>query len=192
MKLTERTRIKNHPERAVPNEAAEILSAGMVAHLGFVQDGQPYVIPLSYHYDASHPDRMYLHGSVRSRALELVGNGDPVCVTVTLVDGLVYSRKAMNHSMNYRSVVLLGKARAVTDDLEKFAVFDKMVRRYFPDRTLDQDYNHPPAADLGATSVVEVLIEEWNAKARRGGPTGPDDDDAGALGSAGVVDLREV
>ncbi len=192
MKLTERTQIKNHPERAVPEEAVEILSAGMVAHLGFVQDGQPYVIPLTYQYDAAQPDRIYLHGSVRSRALELIANGDPVCVTVTLVDGLVYSRKAMNHSMNYRSVVVLGKARAVTGESEKSALFDKMTRRYFRDRTLGQDYNHPSVADLGATAVVEVQIEEWSAKARRGGPTGPDDDDSGALGTAGVIDLREV
>ncbi len=192
MKLTERTRIKNHPERAVPEEAVEILSAGMVAHLGFVQDGQPYVIPLSYHYDAAQPDRLYLHGSTRSRALELVANGDPVCVTVTLVDGLVYSRKAMNHSINYRSVVLLGKARAVAGESEKYQLFEKMVKRYFPGRSSDSDYSHPPTADLGATAVVEVQIEEWNAKARRGGPTGPDDEDSGAPGSAGVIDLREV
>ena len=192
MKLTERTRINIHPERAVPEEAVEILSAGFVAHLGFVQDGQPYVIPLSYHYDIDQPDRMYLHGATRSRALELIANGDPVCVTVTLVDGLVYSRKAMNHSINYRSVILLGKARPVTGETEKFELFDKMVQRYFPDRTLDQDYNHPPPADLGATALVEVQIEEWNAKARRGGPTGPDDNKSDALGSAGVIDLREV
>ncbi len=125
MRLTERTRIKNHPERAVPNEAVEILSAGMVAHLGFVEDGQPYVIPLSYHYDAARPDCLYLHGSIRSRALELIADGDPVCVTVTLVDGLVFSRTAMNHSINYRSVVLLGKAKAVTDESEKFRLFEE-------------------------------------------------------------------
>ena len=191
MQTSERTRIKNHPERAVPEEAAEILSNGLVAHVGFIEDGLPYVIPLSYHYDGQNPDRIYLHGSVRSRALELLANGAPVCVTVTLTDGLVYSRKAMNHSMNYRSVVLFGTAREVTDHDEKYALFDQMVQRYFPDRLLERDYNPPPASDLGVTALVEVRIEEWNAKARRGGPTGPDDDNKDAPGSAGYTTFRE-
>ena len=191
MQTSERTRIKNHPERAVPEEAAEILSNGLVAHVGFIEDGLPYVIPLSYHYNGQNPDRIYLHGSVRSRALELLANGAPVCVTVTLTDGLVYSRKAMNHSMNYRSVVLFGTAREVTDHDEKYALFDQMVQRYFPDRLLERDYNPPPASDLGVTALVEVQIEEWNAKARRGGPTGPDDDNKDAPGSAGYTTFRE-
>ena len=192
MKVTERTTIRIHPERAVPEEAVEILSAGMVAHVGIVEDGQPLVIPLSYHYDPSNPDLLYLHGGIKSRIMANLANGAPVCVTVTLLDGLVYSRKAMNHSMNYRSVVLLGKARAITDRQEKFDLFDQMVHRYFGNRSLETDYNPPPAADLGATALVEVTIEEWNAKARRGAPTGPDDDSDDAAGSAGVIDLREL
>ncbi len=191
MQTSERTRIKNHPERSVPEEAAEILSAGYVAHVGFIEDGLPYVIPLSYHYDSENPEKLYLHGSVRSRALEVMGGGAPVCVTVTITDGLVYSRKAMNHSMNYRSVVLFGTAREVTDHDEKFALFDKMVQRYFPDRLLERDYNPPPASDLGVTSLVEVQVEEWSAKARRGGPTGPDDDNPEASGSAGYTTFQE-
>lgn len=192
MQQTERTRIRNHPERAAPEQAAEILSRGQVAHVGFVEDGMPYVIPLSYHYDEDAPGSIYLHGSIRSRAMDALGSGAPVCVTVTLTDGLVYSRKAMNHSMNYRSVVLFGKGREVTDEGEKFDLFDAMVRRYFPGRTVGEDYNAPPPADLGVTALVEVAIEEWNGKRRVGPPTGPDDDDADALGSAGVVELREV
>ena len=192
MQTSERTRIKNHPERSVPEEAAEILSAGFVAHVGFIEDGLPYVIPLSYHYDSENPEKLYLHGSVRSRAMELLATGAPVCVTVTLTDGLVYSRKAMNHSMNYRSVVLFGTAREVTDHDEKFGLFDSMVQRYFPDRLLERDYNPPPASDLGVTSLVEVQVEEWSAKARRGGPTGPDDDNPEANGSAGYTTFREA
>ena len=192
MQLSERTRIKNHPERAVPEEAAEILSNGLVAHVGLIEDGLPFVIPLSYHFDSERPDRLYLHGSIRSRAMENLASGVPVCVTVTLTDGLVYSRKAMNHSMNYRSVVLFGTAREVTDHDEKFALFDQMVQRYFPDRLLERDYNPPPASDLGVTTLVEVEIEEWSAKARRGGPTGPDDDNPDALGSAGFTEFREL
>lgn len=191
MQISERSLIKNHPERAVPEEAAEILRNGLVAHVGFIEDGLPYVIPLSYHYDDQNPERIYLHGSIRSRVMELLATGSPVCVTVTLTDGLVYSRKAMNHSMNYRSVVLFGTARELTDHDEKFALFDQMVQRYFPDRLLERDYNFPPASDLGVTALVEVQIEDWNAKARRGGPTGPDDDKPGALGSAGYTTFRE-
>ena len=191
MQASERGKIKNHPERAVPEEAAEILSNGLVAHVGFIENGLPYVIPLSYHFDSDQADRLYLHGSIRSRALELLATGAPVCVTVTISDGLVYSRKAMNHSMNYRSVVLFGTAREVTDHDEKFALFDQMVQRYFPDRLLERDYNPPPASDLGVTALVEVQIEEWSAKARRGGPTGPDDDNPDATGSAGYTTFRE-
>ena len=192
LQVTERTRIRNHPERAAPDEAAAILAAGMVAHVGFIDGGLPYVIPLSYHYDPQQPGALYLHGSVRSRALRLLAAGVPVCVTVTLADGLVYSRKAMNHSMNYRSVALFGTAAAVDDEDEKFALFDQMVQRYFPGRRLEQDYQPPPSADLGATALVQVNIEEWNAKVRRGGPTGPDDDAPDAPGSAGVQEFREV
>ena len=191
LQTSERTRIKNHPERAVPEETSEILSSGMVAHVGFIENGLPYVIPLTYHYDSEQPDRLYLHGSIRSRAMEALASGAPVCVTVTLADGLVYSRKAMNHSMNYRSVVLFGTAREVTDPEVKFKLFDQMVQRYFPDRLLERDYNSPPDSDLGVTSLLEVRIEEWNAKARRGGPTGPDDDKPDAPGSAGFTTFRE-
>ncbi len=191
MQLTERTRIRNHPERAVPEETAEILSQGLVAHLGFIEDGVPFVIPFIYHYDADTPDLIYLYGSVRSRALQCLADGAPVCITVTLTDGLVYSRKAMNHSVNYRSVALFGAAREVTDEREKFDLFDRMVQRYFPGRVVGHDYNAPPPADLGVTALVEVKIEERNAKARRGNPTGPDDDKPDAMGSSGVIDLRE-
>ncbi len=191
MNITERTNILNHPERAVPEETSDILAQGLVAHVGFIQDELPFVIPMSYYYDPQQPEYLYLHGSVRSRTLNHLAGGAPVCVTVTLTDGLVYSRKAMNHSMNYRSVVLFGKAREITQESHKAALFNQMVRRYFPGRTLDQDYHAPPSQDLRATALVEVTLEEGNAKARRGNPTGPEDDDPKAMGSAGVIDLRE-
>ena len=185
------TRIRNHPERAVPGEAAAILEQGLVAHVGIVEDGWPVVIPMSYHYDPAKPEKLYLHGSVKSRLLKTLAGGVPVCVTVTLSDGLVYSRKAMNHSMNYRSVVAFGQARQVEDGPEKFRLFDQMVQRYFNGRTLDRDYRSPSEQDLAATALLEVTIGRWNAKARRGGPTGPEDDGPDAPGSAGVIDLRE-
>ena len=192
MSTGERTRIRNHPERAVPDETSDILSQGQVAHVGFIQGRQPFVIPMSYHYDRGEPGHLYLHGSIKSRALKHLAGGAPICVTVTLTDGLVYSRKAMNHSMNYRSVVLFGRAREVTDAAEKSALFDRMVQRYFPGRHLGRDYNPPAAEELGVTALVEVTLEQWSAKARRGGPTGPDDQDPDAPGTAGVVRLREV
>ncbi len=188
-RTTDKTTVRNHPERAAPEEAAGILAQGLVAHVGIVEDGGPVVIPMSYHYDAERPDRLYLHGSIRSRLLRHLSGGAPVCVTVTMTDGLVYSRKAMNHSMNYRSVVLFGRASEVSDEGDKFRMFDKMVQRYFPGRTLDHDYHAPPSQDLGVTALVEVTIEEWNGKVRSGGPTGPEDNDPGAMGSAGFIDL---
>lgn len=186
---SERTRIRIHPERAVPDESAEILTQGQVAHVGFIADGQPFVVPLSYHFDPQAPDLLYLHGSVRSRVIDQLASGQPVCVTVTLTDGLVYSRKAMNHSMNYRSVMVFGHGKLIEDADRKFEIFDLMVQRYFPGRQVGEDYNPPPAEDLGITALVEVTIDEWSGKARRGGPTGPDDDNPDASGSAGVVDL---
>ena len=191
VKQTERTRIRNHPERAAPQNAADILAQGLVAHVGFVEDDTPYVIPMSYHYDRSAPELLYLHGSIRSRAMKLLAGGANVCVTVTIADGLVYSRKAMNHSMNYRSVILFGHSREVSNEAEKFRLFDAMVRRYFPGRAHGKDYNAPPSADLGVTTLAAVTIDEWNGKERMGGPTGPDDDNPNAPGSAGVVDLRK-
>lgn len=184
-----RTTIRNHPERAAPEEAVNILSAGLVAHVGIVEDGLPVVIPMSYHYDSARPDRMYLHGSIRSRLLKHLSGNAQVCVSVTITDGLVYSRKAMNHSMNYRSVVLFGRSREVADETEKYQLFNEMVRRYFPGRTAGQDYHEPPSQDLGVTALVEVTIEEWNGKVRSGGPTGPEDDEPDAPGSAGIIDL---
>ena len=191
-KTSEKTRIKNHPERAVPEETSDILTQGMVAHVGFIQDDYPVVIPMSYHYNPENQDHLFLHGSTKSRMLHHLAGGARVCVTVTLTDGLVYSRKAMNHSMNYRSVVLFGTAREVADPGEKFRLFEQMVQRYFPGRTMGQDYQPPPSQDLGLTALVDVTITEWNAKARRGGPTGPEDQTVHASGSAGVTELREV
>src|SRR5690348_7065219 len=98
MKMSQRTTIKRHPERAVPDRAQEILTHGVVAHLGYSVGEQPYVIPFTFHYDPAKPDRLYLHGSHASRTLRHLGKGVPVCVTVTTVHGLVYSRSAQYHS----------------------------------------------------------------------------------------------
>lgn len=181
--------LRRHPERSVPEEAASFLAAAHVAHLGFVVDEQPYVIPFAYHFDATTPDRLYLHGSLASRALKVLAGGVPVCVTVTIADALIASKTAFDHTMNYRSVVCFGRGRAIVDDGEKQRLFTDMVARYFPGRSPGRDYAHATPAQLAATSLVEVRIESFSAKMRRGDPNGPHDADPTAPGSAGIVPL---
>jgi nitroimidazol reductase NimA-like FMN-containing flavoprotein (pyridoxamine 5'-phosphate oxidase superfamily) len=188
------TRIRSHPERSAPEEVSDILAAGHVAHLGFVVDDQPIVIPMSYHHEPSHPDdpddrdRLYLHGSTKGRAMRHLALGAPVCVTVTHLDHLVYSRTALDHTMNYRSAVCFGRGRLVDDSKEKARLLERMVRRYFPGREEGVDYQPAPAGHLDATALVEVTVEGASAKVRRGGPNGALDDDPDAPGTAGLVE----
>lgn len=179
--------IRRHPERAVIQQAADILAAGSVAHVGFVDGGRPVVIPFGYQFDAGEPDRLYLHGTPGGRAMDRLESGEPVCVTVTLLDGLVYSKTALYHSMNYRSVVCFGRGQRVTDRATQDRVFERMVSRYFAGRTIGRDYSAPTEAHLGATSLVEIQIEEWSAKRREGGPKGPTDHLPDEPGTCGVV-----
>ena len=183
MAVTERTRIRTHPERAVPDQAEAILAAGLVAHVGFVVDGQPVVIPMTYHYEDG---KLYVHGSRGGRLPRALRDGAPVCVEVTLLDGLVASRHALYHSMNYRSAVAFGTARSVVGDREKTAIFDRMTQRYFPGRTIDVDYHGPSEADLKITELLAIEIDELNGKRRSGPPKGPEDDDPNGFGTCGV------
>jgi nitroimidazol reductase NimA-like FMN-containing flavoprotein (pyridoxamine 5'-phosphate oxidase superfamily) len=184
------TTIRQHAERAVPQRAEEILASGYVAHVGFEQDGRPYVIPMLYQYAADRPDRLYLHGGLSSRMIRHLASGVPVCATVTELDGLVYSRDARYHSANYRCVMCFGRGRLVEDDDLKQSVFMAMTSRYFPGRTAGTDYGIAPKSHLDATPVVEIVIEEMSAKMREGGPKGPRDADETAPGTCGVVELR--
>lgn len=136
------TVVKQHPERAVPSDAQNFLSDGMVAHIGFEMDGKPYVIPTLYHYAPDRLKRLYLHGGLSSRMLRRLGEGIPVCVTVTQLDGLVYSRDAKYHSANYRSVMCFGWCRILENTEEKRVMFEAMTRRYFPDAR--RDVTTPP------------------------------------------------
>ncbi len=113
------TTIRQHPERNVPDRAQEFLAQGQVAHIGFEQDGRPYVIPMLYHYALDRPDRLYLHGGLSSRMIQHLSSGIPVCATVTELDGLVYSRDAKYHSANYRCVMCFGRGRILADNAEK-------------------------------------------------------------------------
>jgi uncharacterized protein len=185
-----RTRLRRHPERAVPKEAAAILGQARVAHVGFIQNGQPFVIPFLFEYSTDEAaDRVYLHGAHGSRALRHLAAGAAVCVEVTLLDGLVYSRSAEMHSANYRSVVCFGQAAELLDEATKRTVLERLTRRYFPGRGLGTDYEPVTSEYLLTTTVLEVRIQEWSGKARRGPPLGPLDADPDAAGSAGVLDL---
>jgi uncharacterized protein len=186
--MTDRATIRVHPDRAVPDELGPILHAGHVAHVGFIDDGQPVVIPMTYQVEPNDPALVYLHGGHHSRLMRHLATGAPICITVTIVDGLVYSRTALNHSVNYRSAVCFGRAVATPPDTQARAL-EGMIARYFPGRTPGRDYEAPPPAHLGATAFVAIRVEAASAKARRGGPTGPLDHDPDAPGTAGVITL---
>ena len=183
------TEVRQHPERMVPQRAQEFLVQGHVAHVGFVQDGRPYVIPTLYHYSLECPSHIYLHGGLSSRMLQQLASGIPVCITVTQLDGLVYSRDAKYHSANYRSVMCFGHGRIFEDEELKRMMFEAMTSRYFPGRTAGRDYTPAPASHFATTAVVEVVIEEISAKMREGGPKGPQDAQEDAPGTCGVVDV---
>ena len=129
--LTARTRVVREPQRAVYDRSAvnDILDEGFICHLGFAVDGQPYVIPTSY---ARNNDLLYVHGSAASRMLRNAASGIPVCLTVTLLDGLVLARSIFNHSMNYRSVVVLGKATLIEDRAEKLSALQALSEHILP------------------------------------------------------------
>ena len=159
-----RAPIRAHPERDRTAEAPRILAAGRVAHVGFVEAGRPVVIPMTYHYSEREPRRLYLHGGVTGRLMAAAGSGAVVCVTVTELDGLVYSRTALNHSVNYRSVVLFARAaRRQPAEAERGPVLDAMIARYFPGRRAGDDYAQATPAQLAATALVALVIEEWSA-----------------------------
>lgn len=185
-----RTTIRRHPERAVDEQGAAILAAGLIAHVGVVDDGQPVVIPMLYHYDQAHPRQIHLHGAHQSRLLDCAASGAPVCLTVALVDALIYSRSALYHSANYRSVVCYGRAakHQLIGDARR-VLSEGMIARYFSGRMAGRDYARIPDEHLDATTFVTLDIEEWSAKARRGGPKGPLDDDPTARGTAGILPL---
>ncbi len=183
------TKVRQHPERAVPQRAQEFLAEGQVAHVGFEHDGRPYVIPMLYQYSVDQPDRIYLHSGPASRTLRQLASGIPVCVTVTQLDGLVYSRDAKYHSANYRCVMCFGRGRIFEDEEAKRVMFEAMTQRYFPGRTAGRDYTPAPSSHLTTTAVVEVTIEEISAKMREGGPKGPQDADDNAPGTCGVIDV---
>jgi nitroimidazol reductase NimA-like FMN-containing flavoprotein (pyridoxamine 5'-phosphate oxidase superfamily) len=187
---TARTRVVREADRAVYDREAvyRILDEGFLCHAGFVVDGQPFVIPTSYgRKDAS----LYIHGSAASRMLRQMQmkDGVPICITVTLLDGLVLARSVFNHSMNYRSVVILGKATLVDDPQEKLAALRSLSEHILPGRW--EDARQPNERELKATSVLRLPIEEFSAKVRIGPPI-DDEEDYSFPTWAGVVPLETL
>lgn len=183
-----RSAVRRLPERAsYEREAIQaILDEGLVCHVGFVADGQPFVIPCVY---ARIDERLYLHGSPASRMLRAIAAGAPLCVTVTLLDGLVLARSAFHHSMNYRSAVVFGKAEEVTDRDEKLRVLAALVEHVCRGRS--GDARRPNEKELKQTIVLRLPIAEASAKVRTGGPKDDEEDYALPIW-AGVLPLAVV
>jgi nitroimidazol reductase NimA-like FMN-containing flavoprotein (pyridoxamine 5'-phosphate oxidase superfamily) len=183
-----RTRLVREADRAVYDRATtyKILDEGFICHVGFVVDGQPFVIPTGY---GRVDDNLYIHGSAASRMLRRVDQGIAVCVTVTLLDGLVLARSIFNHSMNYRSVVILGTTHAVTDPKEKLEALRLLSEHILPGRWVES--RQPNEKELKATSVLRLPIEEFSAKVRQG-PAVDDEEDYAFPTWAGVIPLALV
>jgi nitroimidazol reductase NimA-like FMN-containing flavoprotein (pyridoxamine 5'-phosphate oxidase superfamily) len=170
---TARTRINRYPTRGNYERTAveAILDEAMVCHVGFAIDGQPYVIPTIHARDGS---RLFIHGSPMSRMLRTAATGVPLCLTVTLHDGIVLARSAFHHSMNYRSVVVLGTAREVTDTEAKVAAMRALVDHLMAGRW--DDTRQPTAGEIAATIILEMPLAEASAKVRTGGPIDSEQD----------------
>jgi len=162
-----RTKVKRHPERGVYEREAihAILDEALVCHVGFVVDGQPFVIPTIH---ARVGDTLYIHGSPASRMLKTLGDGVDVCVTATLVDGIVFARSWFHHSLNYRSAMVFGRARPVTDPAEKEAALAAVVEHIAAGRSDDSRW--PSEKETRTTEVLALEISDASAKVRTGPP----------------------
>ncbi len=185
---TPHTRLIREHERGVYDREAvyKILDAGFICHVGFVQNGQPFVIPTGY---GRNSDTLYIHGSAASRMLKEVNQGIPVCVTVTLLDGLVLARSIFNHSMNYRSVVILGQAKIIDDPAEKLEALRLLSEHIIPGRWADSRF--PNERELKATTILKLPIQEFSAKVRQG-PVVDDAEDMSYPTWAGILPLPVV
>jgi len=185
---TARTRVVREAQRGVYERAAayEILDEGFICHVGFVVDGQPFVIPTAY---GRSGEKLYIHGSAASRMLRNLDKGVAVCITVILLDGLVLSRSIFNHSMNYRSVVVLGTAVAVRDAKEKLEALRLLSEHILPGRWAES--RQPNERELKQTLVMRLPIEEFSAKVRQGPPI-DDEEDYSFPAWAGVLPLAMV
>jgi nitroimidazol reductase NimA-like FMN-containing flavoprotein (pyridoxamine 5'-phosphate oxidase superfamily) len=185
---TPRTTLKRLPQRGSYDRALinQILDEGFICHVGFVLDAKPFVIPTGY---ARVGDGLVIHGSQASRMLRALGQGIDVCVTVTLIDGLVLARSAFNHSMNYRSVVMFGRATAIEDPAAKVAALRALSDHMIPGRW--EDVRAPNEREVQQTTVLSLPLIEASAKVRTGPPL-DDEEDYNLPVWAGVIPLRMV
>jgi uncharacterized protein len=186
--VTDRTRVVREAHRAVYDRDAiyKILDEAFVCHVGFAVDGQPFVIPTMF---ARVGDYLYFHGSAASRTLRSLASGLRVCITVTVLDGLILARSVFNHSMNYRSVVALGHATLIDDPAEKLGALRAFTEKLIPGRW--NDARHPNDKELKATSILKLSLTEVSAKIR----TGDVEDNAEDYNLpvwAGVIPLRLI
>jgi hypothetical protein len=170
---TPRTKLKRLPKRGNFERETiyRILDEAFVCHVGFVANGQPFVIPTSF---GRIDDRLVIHGSAASRMMRELRTEIDVCVTVTLIDGLVLARSAFHHSMNYRSVVVFGKARIIEDEREKYEALKALTEHIVPDRWAQ--VRPPNALEMKATTVLALALTEASAKIRAGGPVDDEED----------------
>jgi uncharacterized protein len=185
---TERNRIRRLPKRGLYEREViyEILDEALICHVGFVDNKLPYVIPTNF---ARVGNTVVLHGAKASRLLKHIEAGHPVCVEVTLVDGLVLARSVFHHSINYRSVVLYGRGELVEDEQEKLAALEAITEHIIPGRW--HEARQPNRKELKATSVVCIQIDEASAKVRSGPPADDEADYALPIW-AGALPLQEV
>ena len=190
---TDRTRIRRNPDRAVSDRAQleAVLREAVICHVGVVRSGSPVVLPMAFAFDLDGPDpggSLYVHGSVAAGALTAAPDTD-VCVTVTHVDGLVLARSAFHHSMNYRSAVVLGRGRLVSDRDERDRALDLIVEHVVPGRSAT--LRASTRKELAATAVIAVPMAEASVKVRSGEPV-DDESDLETGGWAGVLPLELV
>lgn len=173
LEQTEKTRLRRIPKRGIFDRDTiyAILDEGFICHVGFAVEGEPFVIPTGY---ARISDRLVVHGSAASRMMREIAGGIEVCITVTLLDGLVLARSAFHHSMNYRSVVIFGKAEIVTGEDEKTEALRALTEHIVPGRW--EDVRWPTPLELKATTVLTVPIDEASAKVRTGDPIDDEED----------------
>jgi nitroimidazol reductase NimA-like FMN-containing flavoprotein (pyridoxamine 5'-phosphate oxidase superfamily) len=184
---TPRNKVKRLAERGQYDKATiyPIVDEAFICHVGFVQAGQPFVIPTIH---ARREDTLFFHGAKASRLLKHIQTGHPLCVTVTLLDGLVMARSVFHHSMNYRAAVLYGCGQIVEDKVEKMAALRLISEAVMPGRW--DDARQPTRKEMNATTVVAMPIESASAKIRSG-PPGDDDEDYALPVWAGVVPIRQ-
>src|SRR4051812_44505625 len=181
---SDRVRIRREPERGRYGRADvdAVLDAGLVAHVAFVHEGQPICVPTLV---ARAGDRVLVHGSSASRTLRALGAGAPACVTVTIVDGLVLARSVFEHSVNYRSAVLLGSFARVNDEQARLEAYRAFTEKLLPGRW--DEVRPPTELELRATEILSMPIDEASAKVRVGPPSDDDSEDAALEVGAGVV-----